>query len=167
MKKLIKNRKAASGILVAIILVISVMFSVIIGSVIFFAFGQSAYTAQEHNESFAATNSTNASLTVNFIPAGASITVWAYTYNSTSTNWTLVSSSNWDQDGRVITVDTSSYNVNLSQLAVNYEDMGHATTTSVITYAIVVFAMAAIVPLVIVGGVMLKSLGFFSGGGKV
>jgi hypothetical protein len=165
--KLIKDRKAAAGMLMAIILVISVMFAAIVGAVIFFAFGQSAYTAQEHNESFSATHTTNATLAVTYIPASASITVWAYTYNATSTNWTLVSSANWDQDGRVITVDTSGYDANLSQLAVNYQDMGYTTTTSVITYAVIVFAMVALVPLIIIGGVMLKSLGFFSGGGNV
>jgi hypothetical protein len=41
------------------------------------------------------------------------------------------------------------------------------TTASVKTYAIIVFTMLAIVPLIIVGGLMLRSLGFFSGGAGV
>lgn len=39
------------------------------------------------------------------------------------------------------------------------------TTATVVTYAIIVFTMLAIVPLIVVGGLMLRSLGFFSGGG--
>ena len=39
------------------------------------------------------------------------------------------------------------------------------TTDRVKTYAIIVFTMLAIVPLIIVGGLMLRSLGFFGGGG--
>jgi hypothetical protein len=39
------------------------------------------------------------------------------------------------------------------------------TTTTVVGYAITVFAMLAIVPLIMVGGLMLRSLGFFGGGG--
>jgi hypothetical protein len=40
------------------------------------------------------------------------------------------------------------------------------TKEKVVTYAIIVFGMLAIVPMIIVGGVMLRSLGFMGGGGK-
>lgn len=39
------------------------------------------------------------------------------------------------------------------------------TKTTVIGYAVTVFAMMAIVPLIMVGGIMLRSLGFMGGGG--
>jgi hypothetical protein len=39
------------------------------------------------------------------------------------------------------------------------------TTDQVKIYAVIVFTMLAIVPLIIVGGLMLRSLGFFGGGG--
>ena len=38
------------------------------------------------------------------------------------------------------------------------------TKAKVITYAIIVFAMLAIVPMIMVGGLMLRSLGFMGGG---
>ena len=38
------------------------------------------------------------------------------------------------------------------------------TTNTVISYAITVFALLAIIPLIMVGGLMLRSLGFMSGG---
>ncbi len=39
------------------------------------------------------------------------------------------------------------------------------TKATVIGYAVTVFAMMAIVPLIMVGGLMLRSLGFMGGGG--
>ena len=41
------------------------------------------------------------------------------------------------------------------------------TKTTVVGYAVTVFALLAIVPLVMVGGLMLRSLGFMGGGGEV
>lgn len=40
----------------------------------------------------------------------------------------------------------------------------NATKAKVVTYAIIVFAMLAIVPMIMVGGLMLRSLGFMGGG---
>ena len=48
---------------------------------------------------------------------------------------------------------------------VGTSDDANNTTAQVVTYAIIVFTMLAIVPLIIVGGLMLRSLGFFSGSG--
>lgn len=39
------------------------------------------------------------------------------------------------------------------------------TTATVVSYAITVFALMAIVPLIMIGGIMLRSLGFMGGGG--
>ena len=39
------------------------------------------------------------------------------------------------------------------------------TIATVILYAVIVFGMLALLPLIIIGGIMLRSLGFFSGGG--
>ena len=164
-RRMIRNKKAAGGILVSIVILISVMFAVIVGSVIFFAFGESAHTAQTHIETDSATNSTNASISLAYNPASGSVTVESY--NSGTTNWTVVSSALVTVSDRTVSVDTRTYDANLTQLRTTYNDLGYSTTTSVITYAIIVFAMAALVPLVIVGGLMLKSLGFFGGGGKV
>jgi len=41
----------------------------------------------------------------------------------------------------------------------------NTTIASVTTYALIVFAMLALVPLILIGGLMLRSLGFFGGGG--
>jgi len=39
------------------------------------------------------------------------------------------------------------------------------TIATVVLYAIIVFGMLALLPLIIIGGIMLRSLGFFGGGG--
>lgn len=44
-------------------------------------------------------------------------------------------------------------------------DDANNTIDDVVTYAIIVFTMLAIVPLILIGGLMLRSLGFFGGGG--
>lgn len=43
-------------------------------------------------------------------------------------------------------------------------DNANNTIDDVVTYAITVFALLAIVPLIMVGGLMLRSLGFMGGG---
>jgi hypothetical protein len=47
------------------------------------------------------------------------------------------------------------------------QDKFNTTKTTVINYAVTVFALMAIVPLIMVGGLMLRSLGFMAGGGEV
>lgn len=43
-------------------------------------------------------------------------------------------------------------------------DNANNTISDVVTYAITVFALLAIIPLIMVGGLMLRSLGFMGGG---
>ena len=43
----------------------------------------------------------------------------------------------------------------------------NATIATVVAYAVIVFGMLALVPLILIGGLMLRSLGFFGGGGAV
>lgn len=45
-------------------------------------------------------------------------------------------------------------------------DDANNTIDDVVTYAIIVFTMLAIVPLILIGGLMLRSLGFFGGSGR-
>ena len=164
-KKFIKNRKAASSILITIVVLIGVMFAAIIGAIVFFEFGQSAQTAQTHTQIFSASNTSNASLSLTWEPKSSSVSVEKY--NSSDGNWTAVSSALVGVSDKTVTVDTSGMDTNLSQLKVSYNDLGYDTTTSVISYAVIVFAMLALVPLIIIGGLMLKSLGFFGAGGNV
>jgi len=39
------------------------------------------------------------------------------------------------------------------------------TISNLITYAVIVFGLLVIIPLIMVGGLMLRSLGYFGGGG--
>ena len=39
------------------------------------------------------------------------------------------------------------------------------TLADLVTYAVIVFGLLVIIPLIMVGGLMLRSLGFFGGGG--
>ena len=169
-RRLSKNQKAASSVLVTIVILISVMFAVIIGSVIFFAFGHSAQTAQTHTETFNIVNaSTDEIFTLTYGPKASSVSVDVY--NSSSGNWTDVSSSHVSVSNKTVTVNASAMETNESypstKLRVEYNDLGYDVTANVILYAVIVFGMAALVPLVIVGGLLLKSLGFFEAGGKV
>lgn len=44
-------------------------------------------------------------------------------------------------------------------------DEANATIADIITYAVIVFGLLVIIPLIMVGGLMLRSLGYFGGGG--
>lgn len=47
------------------------------------------------------------------------------------------------------------------------DDDTNDTIDKVKTYSLVVFGMLALVPLILIGGLMLRSLGFFGGGGGI
>lgn len=44
-------------------------------------------------------------------------------------------------------------------------DEANNTIADILTYAVIVFGLLVIVPLIMVGGLMLRSLGFMGGGG--
>lgn len=46
-------------------------------------------------------------------------------------------------------------------------DEANDTIDDVVAYAVTVFALLAIIPLIMVGGLMLRSLGFMGGGGEI
>ena len=162
MKKFIKSKKAELGILAAIVILLSVMFAAVIGAVIFFSFGEAAHTAQDHTETFNIVNyTTDETLDLRLLPAG---TVTVEVYNSSDGNWTVVSSSYVSVTRDIVTVNSSGMDINSTQLRASYHDEGYAITSSVILYAVIVFGMVALLPLIIIGGIMLRSLGFFSGG---
>lgn len=163
MQKFIKNRKAALGLMASIVILLSVMFAAIIGAVIFFSFGEAAHTAQEHTETFNVVDyTTDETLDLRMLPAG---TVTVEVYNSSSGNWTAVPSVNVSATRDIVTVGLGALDANSTQLRASYHDEGYAITSSVILYAVIVFGMVALLPLIIIGGIMLRSLGFFSSGG--
>jgi len=164
MRKLIKNEKA--NFLLSIVTVISVMFAVIIGAIVFFAFADTtSETAVRHTDIRAAGTyvyTNNVGVNITRTPSstpGFIVTVAGdnpRTLNSTdysyvSSNTTVVITTTFITDG-----DTA--------ITATYNSRAYDSVTSVITYAMIVFAMAALVPLIIIGGVMLNSLGYFGGG---
>ena len=163
MRKFIKSKKAELGIMAAIVILLSVMFAAIIGAVIFFSFGEAAHTAQDHTETFNIVDyTTDETLDLRLLPDG---TVTVAVYNSSSGNWTAVPSANVSVTRDIVTVGSGALDANSTQLRASYYDAGYAITSNVILYAVIVFGMVALLPLIIIGGIMLRSLGFFSGGG--
>ena len=165
MRKLSKNKKAAVGMLATIVIIISVMFAVVIGALVFFAFGNASQTSQTATDTFTITDNST-TMHVNLTREPETVPAFViHCYNSTTEVWELQDAANWTQvSGTHMTLDQGGDETDHTQLRIAYNVMGYTTIGSVITYAIIVFGMAAIVPLIIIGGAMLKSLGFFGGG---
>jgi len=163
MRKFLISKKAELGIMAAIVILLSIMFAAIIGAIIFFSFGEAAHTAQDHTETFNIVNyTTDETFNLRLLPDG---TPTVEVYNSSSGNWTAAPSANVSVTRTTVTVGSGALDANSTQLKASYHDKGYSVTSSVILYAVIVFAMVALVPLIIIGGIMLKSLGLFGGGG--
>jgi len=163
MRSLRKNHQAAN-FLAAIIMIIGVMIAVIISAMIFFPFADAGQTVAGQSEDFTIVLVTsdehyNVSATPDSSTPG-----WVITANN---NATALPSANYSVSGTHVTIDANVWGAGNTTATLEYNTRMHSSVGDVITYAIIVFVMMAIVPLIIVGGLMLSSLGFFgSGGGK-
>jgi hypothetical protein len=167
------NSRAEGSTLGTIIVVITIMMGIIIASIVFFAFATGTNNMQTASKSFTATgaNSTAFFITLDVRPAISSqnwnISIYnsliGVTYYATSSNYTYVTANN------TITLNTEFFRWGNSSGVISYDTNAKGSVNQVIVYAVIVFGMVVLVPLIIVGGVMLRSLGFLGGGkgGKV
>jgi len=149
---------------------LSVMFATIIGALVLFAFAGAGGDLTNVTETHSVTgvNATKFYFALTATPSGSD-PEWVVTCHGsrgalnfvlTSANYTYISANNTIWVNKI-----GKYNTSVDFV---FNTQAHTSIASVQTYAIIVFTMLAIVPLIIVGGVMLRSLGFFSGGtGKI
>jgi len=165
MLRLTKNQRAASNFIGAVVMLIAVMMAAIIGAVVFFAF--SSGTDNQLTETW--TGSTGGAVDL-FIPLGSrsaddpqfNLTM----VNGTTTSYIEEGATGYEyiEANNTIRVDAVPLQADTTSISILYFDQSHDVTESVILYAITVFALLAIIPLVMVGGLMLRSLGFMGGG---
>lgn len=175
MRRLIRQRSGASGILVMIILVLTVMFGIIIGSTVFFAFSHATESAQSVSEAYyhtatvADANNTAHYFKLHALPdsgtPGWNLTLYGTTatvfYPASASNYTYIEANN------TMKCNAGLYNYGMTKhntsITISFNTGTYGAVHSVSTFAVTVFGLAAIIPLIIVGGIMLRSLGFMGG----
>jgi len=163
MKRKILSNNQAEGFLKVIVVLMGVMMAIAIGAIVAFAIisgtGDGYQTIDTHTVYNAGIDQF-VNLSTN--PEAGSFTVLYY--NGT---WNTVPAANITENtNRTITVQAGGIQINTTQLKATYNMKGANTNTNLITYAVLMFGLLVIIPVVIVGGLMLKSLGYF-GGSKV
>ena len=157
----IKNNQADLTFLGAIILVVGVMFAVIISAMVFYSFADAGQSVAGQSEDFTIDDVATAEhYNVSINPDG-STPGWVIYANN---NATALSSANYSVSGTHVTVDANVWGAGNTTATIEYNTRMRSSVDAVIMYAIIVFTMMAIVPLIIIGGIMLKSIGFFGGG---
>jgi uncharacterized membrane protein len=167
MKKLFRN-KQAEGYLSAMILVIAVLMATIIGAMIFFAFSNSGSNASYISETYTGTGASGVfywplkaapgtSPTWNITISGGAVT----TKYAGASNYTYVSANN------TIKTNANFFKTGYNTVVIKFYTQAKDTISSVALIAVTAFALLAIVPLIMVGGLMLRSLGYMGGGKEV
>lgn len=169
MRKL--NQIKAESYLIAVILLITVLMATIIGSLVFFAFSGSIQSASTVNDTYTRVKGTTPAAiteTLNYgLDTGQTWTVRIYNVSATPKLRTLTTGYSYSAGAHTVTITVGQVTKNDSAIYINYYKAGYTQVGQVQTQAVVVFAMIAIVPLILVGGLMLKSLGFMGGGKEV
>lgn len=167
MRSILRSKHAEQGFIAAVVTLIAVMFATIIAATVLFAFTDAGNTATDYSETQSVTgaNATKFYFSLSDYPATSNPN-WvvvchgskgAKDFTLTSANYTYVSANNTIWVNKIGKYNTS--------IDFTYNTLAYDQVVHVNTYAIIVFAMLAILPIVIVGGLMMRSLGFFSGGG--
>ena len=153
-----------------IVVLLALMMATIIGATVLFAFADAGQTVQRKTEFFdIPAHDAKTYCILSNTPDETTSNIIVDRYNSTAVDYDLyVITTHYTVVDNNVTVKDTAYGPqdleNGSVIRVRYNAIGYTSVANVGTYAIIVFTMLAIVPLVIVGGVMLRSLGFFSGG---
>ena len=165
-RRLIKNRDGAN-FLAAIVMLIGIMLAVIIAAMVFYPFADAGQDAAAQSESFTIADVTG----IFYCNLSVSPDSTTPNLNISSTNaYGNVSSPEVGEitrSGKFIQVDANVWGAGNTTAVITFNSRTHSSVGTVITYALIVFTMLAIIPLIVVGGLMLSSLGFFgSGSGK-
>ncbi len=160
----LKHNRTASFI-VSVVVLITLMIGIIIGSIIFFAFSDASQANQTYTKTFTIPD-VNATTYINltFTPDGTTPALVMIGNGG----GVAVPAANYSRSGKAVVIDTTywTWDGNTTFTAA-YNKLGYTQIDNVVLYAITIFALLAIVPLIVVGGLMLKSLGFMTGGETV
>jgi hypothetical protein len=169
--RFVKHQQKAEGILAAIMLVIALMLATIIVAAVFFPFSTATTTAVTVNQSFTRTGVHRVAfagvLSQVKENAGTGSALLVHAYNSTSGKYGKSLPYNYTAANNSIVVPSSQLGSGDTKIIVNFYGQGYSEIGNVQTLAITVFALLAIVPLILVGALMLRSLGFMGGGKEV
>lgn len=167
MRKFRRDTRGVLQFIAAVITLVGVMMSVIIGAVVFFAFADSeadlATVTYEVSDGVGADEDNYIDLT---------------TYPGEDPQWNITKVNNTGVTSYITTgyshvaanntlkIDDAQLddtNDTSATLTITYYGRAGDVKSNVVTYAVTIFALLAIIPLVMVGGLMLRSLGFMSG----
>lgn len=131
---------------------------------VLFAFVDAGDTVTTVTESFTGVgvNATNFYFTLSHDVASAPH--WGISVSGTKGTFTVTSGYTYYSANNTVKL-ASKFNKYNTTATIQHDTLASDAVSSVGVYAIIVFTMMAIIPLVVVGGVMLRSLGFFGGGG--
>jgi len=163
MKKIFGNSEGA-GFLTAVILLITVLMATIIGAVIFFAFADATTTIDAYTDTHTIFHDGAKDEWVNLSHDINTDASWSAIVSNGTTSNTSANAVAYSANG-TIKVPASDIDTGDTTITATYKGNAYQVSSSIVTYAITVFALLAIVPLIIVGGLMLRSLGFMGGGG--
>lgn len=166
MRKLIQNNHAAgNNYLLAVVMLITVMMATIIGGIVFFAFADGTAGMQQSIETY---SGTGANTSVFYWPLRASpgaTPAWNISItNGVTTKYAGASNYTYIAANHTIKTNAQFFRYGYTSITIKFATNAKDAVSKVVLYAIVVFAMIAIVPMIMVGGLMLRSLGFMGGG---
>jgi hypothetical protein len=170
MRNFIRNHRAEGNYLASVIMLITVMMATIIGAVVFFAFATGTAPMQTSSQTFTGTGENTSVFywKLSVVPGGTP--AWNLTISGSAvatkyggaSNYTFIAANN------TIKTNAQFFRYGYTTLVITFANHAKDSVDKVILYAIIVFAMIAIVPMIMVGGLMLRSLGFMGGGtGKI
>lgn len=159
MRKLINNKQG--NFIVSVVGVISVMIAIIIAAIVFFAFADAGQDVTNQSETFTIVGVTSPENYNVSMPPDTGTPAWVIIANN---NATELVASQYNISGQWVQIDSDVWGAGNSTATITFNARSFSSVGDVITYAIIVFVMLAIIPLIVIGGLMLSSLGFFGSG---
>jgi uncharacterized membrane protein len=169
MREFIRNRRAETNYIVSVIMLITVMMATIIGGIVFFAFADGTSGMQQSIETYTGTGANTSVFYWKLLATPGSTPAWNISItNGVTTKYAGASNYTYISANNTIKTNAQFFRYGYTSITITFATHAKDAVSKVILYAIVVFAMIAIVPMIMVGGLMLRSLGFMGGGtGKV
>ena len=158
--------KRAGGYLAAIVMLITVMIATIIGAIVFFAFATGTGSMQTSTQTFTGTGANTSAFYWHLTAFPGGTPAWNLTISGSGVTTKYGGASNYTYISANNTIKTNAqfFRYGYTTLVITFMNHAKDSVDKVILYAIIVFAMIAIVPMIMVGGLLLKSLGFMGGG---
>lgn len=160
----IRKNQDGANFIVSVVGILGVMIAVIVGAIVFFAFADAGQDITNQSEDFTIVDVTSPENYNVSIQPDTSTPDWGITANN---NATELVASQYNISGQWVQIDSNVWGAGNTTATITFNARSYSSVGDVITYAIIVFTMLAIIPLIVIGGLMLSSLGFFGkGSGK-